>query len=108
MLTPESLASALSISSRQVQRLRSAGMPCIPVGSRAVRYDLQACTHWLQSHPEALCPTPSTNAAATKSLSASIVSAYTDACRKVQLRVTPSASSPSYALLQNAPQPVDR
>jgi len=97
VLTPEALAAHLCISTRQVQRLRAAGMPCVPVGARAVRYDLQACTAWLQSNPEALCPTASTAAAATRSLSASAVSAYTAACRRAALRVTPSSSSPNSA-----------
>lgn len=95
MLTPEGLAAHLQISARQVQRLRAAGMPCVPVGARAVRYDAAACTAWLQAHPEALCPTDSTPTAATRSLSASAASAYTAACRRAQLRVTPSESSPS-------------
>lgn len=31
LLTTESLAAALGVSARQVQRLRAAGMPCVPV-----------------------------------------------------------------------------
>ncbi len=37
MLTPAQLAADLGISTRQVQRLVSAGMPVLPVGDRAVR-----------------------------------------------------------------------
>lgn len=98
LLSPESLAAELGVSARQVQRLRTAGMPCVPVGARAVRYDAAACVAWLQAHPGALCPTESTRAVATMSVSASAASAYTAACRKAQLRVTPSASRPSLDL----------
>lgn len=95
LLTTESLAAALGVSARQVQRLRAAGMPCVPVGARAVRYDAGACTAWLQANQAALCHTTSMPPAATRSVSASAVSAYTAACRRAQLRVTPSSSSPS-------------
>lgn len=97
MLTPAQLAAMLGISTRQVQRLVSAGMPALPVGVRAVRYDADACRAWLQANHEtiAACLSNAQPKAATKSLSASAVSGFTDACRRAQLRVTPSASSPN-------------
>lgn len=96
MLTTEQLAAALGISARQVQRLRSAGLPCLPVGARAVRYDLPACTAWLQANAATLqCPSNDRPRAATRSLSASAASAFTDACRRAQLRVRPSDSNPN-------------
>jgi hypothetical protein len=96
MLTTEQLAAHLGVSARQVQRLRGMGLPCVPVGARAVRYDAAACTAWLQANWEHIaCRTIETRPAATKSLSASAVDAFTGACRKAQLRVMPSASNPS-------------
>lgn len=89
MLTTEQLAAELKISGRQIQRLREAGMPCLPVGVRAVRYDLEACKSWLQTHGPS-CLSIDTKTAASKSPSASVVSAYTAAYRRAQLRVTPS------------------
>lgn len=96
MLTTEQLAAHLGVSARQVQRLRGLGLPCVPVGARAVRYDAAACTAWLQANEERIaCRTTETKPAATRSLSASVVDAFTAGCRKAQLRVMPSASSPS-------------
>lgn len=54
-LTTEQLASHLGISSRQVQRLASLGLPSIPVGARGRRYDPEAykCV-FVESDPETL------------------------------------------------------
>lgn len=95
MLTTERLAAELGISARQVQRLRSAGLPHLQVGARAVRYDAAACRAWLADNREhvAACLSTAPPRAATRSLSASVASAYTDACRRAQLRVMPSESS---------------
>lgn len=98
MLTPAELAAYLSISVRQVQRLRAAGMPATPVGARSIRYDHAQCMAWLQANQDSLCHTASTPAADLRSLSASAARDYTDACRRAQLRVTPSESKPSCGL----------
>jgi hypothetical protein len=92
MITTEQLAADLGVSARQVQRLRGAGMPCLPVGARSVRYDAAACRQWLSANQEHLstCLSSATAAAGSRSLSASAVSAYTAACRRAQLRVMPS------------------
>ena len=89
-LTTEQLAAHLGISARQVQRLVAAGLPSIPVGARGRRYDPDACEQWLQANREVLCPSTPRPPAAGKSLSASVASAFTDASRRVHLRVTPS------------------
>jgi hypothetical protein len=93
MLTTEQIAAYFGISARQVQRLRGAGLPCLPVGARAVRYDAAACAAWLQAHHSQVtaCLSAARPPAASRSLSASAASAYTDAYRRAQLRVTPSA-----------------
>lgn len=97
LLRPADAAVRLSVSVRQLQRLTAAGMPCVPVGARAVRYDAAACLQWLQTNGETItaCLSSPRPAAVSRSLSASVVSAYTDACRRAQLRVTPSESSQS-------------
>lgn len=95
MLTTEQLAAEFGVSARQIQRLAKRGMPSIPVGVRSRRYDPTACRSWLQENDEALtCRSSEPKPVAGKSLSASVVSAYTDACRRVHLRVTPSAPKP--------------
>lgn len=93
MLTQAGIAAALGISTRQVQRLVAAGMPCTPVGIRDKRYDADECKSWLRANPT--CLSSHSPTAASRSLSASTISAYTDICRRVQLRVTPSESKPS-------------
>lgn len=42
MLKIEQLATELGVSTRQVQRLQSDGLPFVPVGKRGKRYDLSA------------------------------------------------------------------
>lgn len=95
-MTPAQLAAELGISVRQVQRLESAGLPFTPVGVRKKDYDAPACRAWLQANHEAVkqCLSTRRPKAATRSLSASVVSDFTDACRRAQLRVMPSTSSP--------------
>lgn len=93
MLTTEQLAAALQVSGRQIQRMRGAGMPCIHVGARSVRYNLEDCTAWLQTHGP--CLSTAAPMGASKSLSASAASAFTAAARKAQLRVMPSDLSQS-------------
>jgi hypothetical protein len=97
MLTTEQLAASLSISARQVKRLQAAGLPMLRVGARAVRYDEAACRAWLAGHGEhvAACLSTAAPLGAMKSLSASVASDFTAACRRAQLRVTPSAQSPN-------------
>ena len=93
MLTPSELATALRISERQVQRLTADGMPFQPVGARGKRYDLEQCKAWLRENHT--CLSNKQKQAASKSVSASAVNAFTDACRRAHLRVRPSESKPS-------------
>lgn len=93
MLTPAEIAAALRCSTRQIQRLTAAGLPCTPTGARGKTYDLEECKAWLRANPT--CLSPQRQRAATKSLSASAVSDFTAACRRAQLRVMPSTSSQS-------------
>ena len=89
-LTTEQLAVHLGVSSRQIQRLAAFGMPSVPVGTRARRYDPEACVAWLQVNEGALSGKPPRPQSAASQLSRSAESAYTDAYRRVRLRVTPS------------------
>lgn len=97
MLTEAELAAALRISARQVQRLTSAGMPVVPIGTRGKRYDLEECKNWLKDNYTCLSNAQKTGA--TKSAYASAVNAFTDASRRAHLRVKPSESK------QNSDQP---
>lgn len=93
MLTSSELALALRISERQVQRLTAEGMPFQPVGARHKRYELELCKAWLRENHS--CLSKQQKQAASKSVSASAVNAFTDACRRVHLRVRPSESKPN-------------
>lgn len=97
MLTTEQLAADLGISARQVQRLRGAGLPCVPVGARSIRYDAATCKAWLQANPQHVteCLSVARPKVASRSLSASAASAFTAAYRRAAVRVMPSESSQS-------------
>lgn len=97
MLTAAQLATHMNVSVRHVERCAAAGMPSISVGARAKRYDADACLAWLAQHSEELsqCRSTARPKAASRSLSVSAGRAYTDACRLVQVRVTPSKLNPS-------------
>lgn len=90
MLTAAQLASALGVSERQVHRLSASGLPSTPVGLRGRRYDFDECQRWLRENYA--CQSNERRTAATRSVSASAISAYTAAYRRVQVRVTPSTS----------------
>ena len=89
-LTTEQLAVQLSVSSRQIQRLTAFGMPSVPVGARARRYDPEACVAWLQVNGEALNGKAHRTQLASSRLSEADAVAFSEQCRKVRLRVMPS------------------
>lgn len=97
LLTIAQLAVHLNVSVRHLERCAAAGMPAIPVGAKAKRYDAAACLQWLAAHAGELttCPSKGPRKTAGTSLSASAVDAYTAAYRRAHLRVMPSESSPS-------------
>jgi hypothetical protein len=96
-MTPAELAAALGISTRQVQRLESAGLPFTPVGVRKKDYDLAACRAWLQANRDTIAQCLSTRPRTvdSTSMSASAASAFIAASRRVQLRTMPSSAKPS-------------
>ena len=93
MLTPAELAAALRISERTVARMVSEGCPSMLARSRR-RFDLVAVTAWMEERAPKCQPEKTPMAAGTQR-SVSAVAAFTDASRRVQLRVTPSLSKQS-------------
>lgn len=87
-LTRQQLCVALQVSESTVRRWEQAGMPYTPVGRRAKRYDLAECKLWLRGQNQ--CQSGSISRGAGTPPSWSTGSAFTDACRQVQLRVMPS------------------
>lgn len=87
-LTRQQLCAALTISESTVRRLELDGMPYTPVGIRAKRYDLDECKKWLRENQ---CQSGQTSKAGGTSGLWSGVNAFTESCRKVQLRVMPSS-----------------
>jgi hypothetical protein len=82
----QQLCAALCISESTVRRLEFAGLPFTPVGIRAKRYNLPEVKQWLRGNQ---CQSGQKTGVST-SASWSTASAFTDACRKVHLRVMPS------------------
>jgi hypothetical protein len=89
----QQLCASLGISESTVRRLENLGLPYTPVGVRAKRYNLDECRRWLRENQS--CQSGKTSAGATTSASWPAASAYTELCRKVQVRVTPSNLNPS-------------
>ena len=87
-LTRQQLCAALGISESTVRRLEIDGLPYTPVGVRAKRYDLVECKAWLKANQ---CQSGKTKKAVNTSALWSAGNAFTESCRKVQLRVMPSA-----------------
>lgn len=97
LLTIAQLAVHCSVSVRHLERCDAAGMPSVPVGVRAKRYDAAACLAWMAAHAGDIktCRSNARPRAGGTSLSASAVNAYTDAYRRAHLRVMPSEPSPN-------------
>lgn len=97
LLTIAQLAAMLGVSVRHLERCDAAGMPAIPVGVRAKRYDAAACLAWLAAHAGELqkCQSKGQRRPAGTSLSASAADAYTAAYRRAHLRVMPSEQNQS-------------
>lgn len=92
MLTPAELAAALRISERTVARMVAEGCPSMLARSRR-RFDLAAVTAWMQERAPTCQPEKTPMVAGTQRY-ASVVNAFTDASRKVHLRVMPRTSKP--------------
>ena len=88
-ITRQQLCADLGISESTVRRLELLGLPFTPVGLRAKRYDLDECKRWLRENQQ--CQSGQTRTAASTSASWSAGAAFTDAFRRVHLRVMPSS-----------------
>ena len=91
--TAAELAAYLRCSERTVARLVTEGMPSILVRGRRV-YDPAECVRWMRERDDGCRSARTPMGAGTQRL-ASAVAAYTDAYRRVQLRVMPSDSKQS-------------
>lgn len=85
-LTRQQLCASLGISESTVRHLELAGLPYTPVGKRSHRYNLVEVKEWLRSDQFQ----PTQIKAAPRSVLWSQESEFTDAYRKVKLRVMPS------------------
>lgn len=92
-LTRQQLCAALSVSESTVMRLEKLGLPFTPIGTRGKRYDADEVRRWLRQHNP--CQFGPTKRESSTSASWSAASAFTDACRKVQVRGMPSSLKPS-------------
>ena len=86
LLTAEELAAALGVSISTIHRNVKFGMPRRKFGSRTVRYDLDECRNWGERN----CQSEKIEKAVGTSSFVSRTNAFTDVCRRVQLRVMPS------------------
>lgn len=86
-LTRQQLCARLQVSESTVRRLELLGLPVMRAGPKSPRYDLAEVKKWLREHQ---CQSGQTNKAVSMSESWSAANEFTDACRKVQLRVMPS------------------
>jgi phage terminase Nu1 subunit (DNA packaging protein) len=92
-LTRQQLCATLAISESTVRRLERVGLPFTPIGRRGKRYDAAEVRNWLRRTQQ--CQSGPTKTDELTSALWSAGSAFTDACRKVQVRGMPSSSKPN-------------
>lgn len=92
MLSPAQLAAHMGVSARTVARWDAAGCPCEWAGKRR-RYDVEAVKAW--NREQRTCQQDKTPRAAGTPRPALTVAAFTENCRRVQLRVMPAVSPPN-------------
>jgi excisionase family DNA binding protein len=85
-LTRQQLCAALGISESTVRRLELKGIPFTPVGIRSKRYNIDEVKQWLRANQSLVSQreTSHTYSSLPKE------GAFSEACRKVRLRVYPS------------------
>jgi hypothetical protein len=91
-LTRQQLCAQLAISESTVRRLELVGLPYTPIGKKGKRYDLAEVRRWLREHQ---CQSGPTKTELSTSALWSAGRAFTDACRKVQVRGMPSNLKPN-------------
>jgi hypothetical protein len=87
-LNRQQICAALSVSESTIRRLEQHGLPYTPVGVRSKRYDLAECKKWLKENQPWETKTQSTVVGMAALRTGG--SAFTESCRKIRLRVTPS------------------
>ena len=93
LMNRQQICAELQISESTLRRHEKNGMPVILVGKRTKRYDLQEVTGWLKKVQA--CRSGLTKKDVDMSVLCSMENAFTEECRKVQLRVMPSALKPN-------------
>ena len=86
-LNRQQLCATLQISDSHLYRLELSGLPFTPIGKRSKRYNLDEVKTWLREK----CQSGQIKKAERTSPSWSAAKEFTDACRKVNLRVMPSS-----------------
>jgi excisionase family DNA binding protein len=89
-LTLQQLCATLAVSESTVRRWVKDGLPYTPIGIRTKRFNIENTRAWLRER-QAACQSGQTNRGGDMSASWSTASAFTEYCRKTQLRVMPSA-----------------
>lgn len=87
LITRQQLCAELTTSESTIRRLEGFGLPFIPVGVRAKRYDLDECKAWLKENQ---CQSGQTNKGGSMLASWPGAGDYTASCRKAQVRAVPS------------------
>lgn len=85
-LTRQQLCAELTVSESTVRRWERDGLPFTPIGKKGKRYDLPEVKHWLRGRG---CQSGPTKTELSTSALWSAGRAFTDACRKVQVRGLP-------------------
>jgi hypothetical protein len=80
---------ALGVSESTVRRLEQAGLPFTPVGPRSKRYNFDECKTWLRDTYRPVVEQPGGHTSAANL--SRIGREFSESCRKVRLRVTPSS-----------------
>lgn len=92
MINKQQLCAELDVSESTIRRLELAGLPYVPVGLRAKRYDLVECVAWLRTNETSLGESGATrNVRAAASWTQA--RKFEEECKKVRLRVYPSPKS---------------
>ncbi len=87
------LAEELDCSTRHLERLMKEGLPFIPFGERAKRFDLDSVKNWLKSRE--VCLSGKTKRGAGMQKFASMDNAYTEYCRQARAKRQQKARKPN-------------
>jgi len=91
-MTRQQLCAELTVSESTVRRWELDGLPFTPIGRKRKRYDLAEVKRWLRENQ---CQSGPIKREPSTSALWSAGRAFTDACRKVQVRGMPNSLKPS-------------